>query len=121
MKRETRTLTIEQVNARSNGVFNLKVHLPKEFDTRFIKKSITERDSFPLYANIYGEDVSEPIGTVRLAIRDSHRLTVSGEVVTEPRHYSELLQWQTAELKAEIDVVKQAEGKLNRLVLEIGY
>jgi len=120
---ETRTLNMKELETLSNGVFTLKGQLPREFETRFIKKSVTEHDSFPLYLKSHiGKSPTDPIGTVSLAIIDDHSLELSGRMNDPDGYYLEIMKtWPMVDLTMEIDAVKQKEGKLNRLVLAMGY
>lgn len=120
---ETRTLRMKDLETMSDGAFTLKGELPKDFDTRFIKKSISEHDSFPLYAkSAVGKSPTVPIATVSLAILDDHSLKVSGRMNDRDSYYLEIMKtWTMLDLRIEIDAVKQKEARLNRLVLDIGY
>ena len=114
---ETRKLSMDQVRTGPDGTFNLEAQLPMGFETRFIKKSITEHDSFPLYIKTIGESPADPIATVSLAIVDDHTLKISGRMDNPKRYHT--ATWPIYDLKMEIDAVDQRVAKVNRLVLEI--
>jgi len=118
---ETLTLKMEQVDAEANGTFNVKAQLPMGFETRFIKKSIAEHDSFPLYLTSFtGDSPTEPIAKVSLAIVDDHTLKITGQM-DDPKKRQMMFRktWPIYDLRIEVDTVKQNEGKLNCLVLEL--